>query len=423
MSGNMHRSAAFVCDGFDVNGDLVSLELLDIPKDSFIKTQYLGYEGCWLTRCLCCKDDELISLFYAEDHFVSDRGILIRKIFNAVKLTFYVDTGKHSIFNNRYHLTDRYMPLIRVTKDKMNAFILFTGGIKYDSYEGRMTLPEGEHEIYICEGNDPSVMMRNLNKLLNESAKRTPHAKDDLACALDTVYTARGYEKDFLYLYSLRKLGLTRFIPSYECDESSIIHGALPAKSSEDGSSIDTLYYICSKGVQAERCKGLFCDNFVRGNKIALNSHKRRANIRLPRFRYGLCPYCMKNSSWLEKTRHSTYACVDCFGEADLPSNIPDTTEYTSDLPLLVMIYLGIDIPVFEDIPSVLKDLSAKQLNAKMTALLLYALCIYGLEERHEVYKKLMSQRNDIGIWQEDSCSPTVNAICCASIIKYKNVL
>ncbi len=419
----MRRSAAFVCDGFDIKGELISFKLLDIPKDSFTKIQYLGYEGCWLTRCLDYRDEKLVSLFYAEDHFVTDKGILIRKISTATDLTFYVSTGKHSIFRNKYPLTGQYMPLIRVTGGKRNAFILFSGEIRYDSYSGHMTLPAGQHEIYICEGDDPAVMLRGINKILNATAERIAREKGELSSSLDTVYTARGYESDFLYLYSLKLLGLCSSLPAYECNEASIVHGALPANQSEDGSSVETLYYICAKGAQSKRCKGLFRENFVRGNKTALNSHTRRSAMRLPRFKYGLCPYCMKNTSWLEKTRHSTYACVDCYENADLPANIPDNTEYLSDLPLLLMIYLGIDIPLFDDIPDLLKSLSEKSLDTEMTALLLYAMCIYGLDERHEVYKKLISQRNDIGIWQEESCSPTVNAVCCASIMKYKNVL
>ncbi|MBR6513984.1 MAG: hypothetical protein IKT46_04025 [Clostridia bacterium] len=419
----LHRSAYLLYDGFDISSELMSLRLLGIPDNSFTRLQFLGKEGSWLTRCLTYRNDTLVSLFCTEDRFFADKGVLIRNINTLTELKFSVDADKQSIYHRKYTVGKQRLPVIRYSRGTKIGFIILSGEMYYNSINSILTVPEGCHEIIICQGEDPAALLRNAARMSEDVYESKPVEKTELSNALDTVYTSIGYEKDPLYLYSLKLLGIKHNFPIITFDDESIVHGALGCKDSEDGSAIDTLLYIRSGGKYADRCKKLYRENFVRGDKAALNSRKRRENLRLARFKFGLCPYCKQNGVWLERTRHSTYACTDCFEDADLPSNIPDNTEQLSDLPLLVMIYLGLDIPMFDDIPGILKGLSKKVLDTEMTALLLYALSVYGLEQRHTVYQRLMSKRNDVGIWQEKDCSPKINAICCAAINKYNNVL
>ena len=420
MNGDIrHRSGFALCDGFDISTELVSIKLLDIPDDSFTKVQHLGKDGCWLTRRLRHHKDSIVSLFCAEDCYFADKNILVRKINSAEDILFYIKTVNHSIFHRKYTVGKYRIPVIQAVRDKRTEFIILPGELRYDSISGHLNIPAGCHEILICGGDDPAFLLRNAAKLLECDHKSIPRERNVISNALDTVYTSIESEKNSLYIHSLKLLGIKHcpFKPEY--DDASVIHGALPCKDSDDGSATDTLFYIYNKGKYADRCISLFRENFVRGDKTALNSHKRRENLRMSRFRFGLCPYCRQNTSWLEKTRHSTYACTDCYEDANCPTAIPENNEWLSDMPLLIMIYLGLDIPMFDDIPGILKKLSQTELDTEMTALLLYALCVYSLDERHTVYKKLMTKRNDIGIWAQDYCSPGINAVCCAAISKY----
>ncbi len=420
MSGDIkHRTGFCLADGFDLITDSFSVKLKYLNENSFIRTQRLPKENGWLTRCLEYRDEELISLFCTTDSFFSDKNLLLRSITTHIELSFSIDIPvSDHIFHDKYALRHHRFPAIRIEHGESIIYLFMSGNMSYDPYEGILKMNPGEHELVLGMGEHPKDILRYAFKVLTEDIKPKPSDKypAELANSIDTAIHG---DSDYIHAYSLKKLGLKVCLPKLEYDESSIIHGMLPCHDSDDGSSIDTILYI--KHSDSELAKGMFRENFIRGDKILLNSKKRRELCRMPRFKHGVCQYCKAGPRWLEKTVHGSYACVHCYNEANIPSNIPDFKEYTSDIPLLLIIYLGLDIPTFDDIPMILKRMSKEEHDSYFLGLLLYAACKYDLPERHGLYQKLMSQRNDIGIWHGmTDCCPATNAICAASITEYK---
>ena len=425
MSGDIkHKAGRYLSDGFDLISNAFSVKLQDIGEDRFIRTQYLPEENGWLTRCLEYRDDKLISLFRVTDSCYPDKNLLLRSISTSIKLNFDINIyAPDNIFHEKYALLKHRLPAIQILWQDKVIYIFLSGNMSYDHYTGRLQIMPGEHEMIFGTGSEPQYILRRIRNLLSENIKPEPaeiHA-GELTNAINTALSELPCNKDFLLAYSVKKLGFKADIPNPVFPESEVIRGMVPCKDSDNGSTTETIMYIYSKGKNAEYAKRAFKDNFVRGDKILLNSRKRREFCRMSRFRYGVCPYCKRENTWLEKTVHSSYACVHCYNKANIPSNIPDLPEYLSDIPLLLIIYLGLDIPTFDNIPEILKKLSVAELNSLNTGLLLYAACKYDLPEKHEIYRRLISQRNNVGIWHGKTyCCPTTNAVCAAAITEYK---
>lgn len=205
-----------------------------------------------------------------------------------------------------------------------------------------------------------------------------------------------------------------------------------------DGSAISTLFFIKSSEMicknsddkemkeALDNAKSSFRENFITDGRIYLNSPKRSAVSRSPKYIYGICDFCGGELfTWLTKNTAGAFCCDDCLPRHRSHPAPNFGVKKESYLPALWSVYLDMDIFTAEEVTSS-QDTASKLLDSiplSDAALLLYSMQKYPHKAKQKVYDHIMAKRNSLGIWYDDKgeFDTLTNSLCIHAIITKKD--
>lgn len=216
-------------------------------------------------------------------------------------------------------------------------------------------------------------------------------------------------------------------------DETYVAGGILPREVLNDGSAETTLLFITGgerllgwvdrEGLWGEervakdlgllvRVRENYRKNFVEDGRLLANSPARRALLKLPRFRHGVCEGCLR-FGWNEKTETDRYLCPVCLGRVALPAAAP--VRYCLQPVTLMPLYLGSPLFSREEVAALAGQiLSDYKATGKLPSrpdgevsvgydygLLLYTLAELGDPLAGEIYGRMLGLVDPAGAWVE----------------------
>jgi len=239
---------------------------------------------------------------------------------------------------------------------------------------------------------------------------------------------------------------LVRNMLPFNGDETYVAGGILPRSALNDGSAEATLLFIkggaqllgwaerrglwSAERVAKERAlleevRGAYLGNFFVDGRYITNNPARKEGLELPRFRHGVCEGCQASGKltfgWTEKNAHGRYLCPRCVATVDLPAAPPEALSVQT--VALTPLYMDADLPSRDDLIPIVRGLVEQfRVSGRLPSrpdgsvavgfdygLLLYALSELGDPAAEALYDRMMSVRDDTGLWAEyyDNHEPT----------------
>ncbi len=282
-------------------------------------------------------------------------------------------------------------------------------------------------------------------------------------------YLARSEDVDFTrtifpmleWAWMVQQKHFVNDMLPFNGDETYVAGSILPRSALNDGSAEATMLFIESgrlllefaarEGLWAEerveterriwkRVHDSFRANFWRDGQLITNNPGRSSDpAKLPTVRHGVCEACV-TVRWTLRTENGRYECLDCLGEAPLPSVEP--TVYTLQSVSLTPLYFHAVLLDKEDLrPQVEQIVQSYQKTGKLPSrpdsdvavgydygLLLYALTELGHPMARDLYEKTLTLADSTGAWAEyyrdhqpagTRCRPWESAINVESLLHW----
>ena len=244
---------------------------------------------------------------------------------------------------------------------------------------------------------------------------------------------------DFLrWLYEQQLSQLHNGTLPFNGDETYIAGGLLPRDVINDGSAEATMLFLMSgwklldlltdealaeelklreMGQTLEKVSKEYAGHFVVDGAYTLNDPTRTQGMELPQYRYGVCMNFGTEDcayfGWTKRVEGDVYLCPVCQTKREYPQK--KNGRYQLPSALLMPAYLGFDLPDPEAAKAYLRELAERLVRDgyvysneknKMNVgydygLLLYNLVVYDLPGKDAVCRKLLSLRDEAGVWSE----------------------
>ena len=244
---------------------------------------------------------------------------------------------------------------------------------------------------------------------------------------------------DFLrWLYVQQRSQLHNGTLPFNGDETYIAGGLLPRDVINDGSAEATMLFLVSgrklldlltdealaeelelreMGQTLEKVGKEYAGHFMVDGIYTLNDPTRTQGMELPQYRYGVCMNFGAEDcayfGWTKRVEGDVYLCPVCQTKREYPKR--KNGRYQLPSALLMPAYLGFDLPDPEAARAYLQELTKRlervgyvysNEKSKMNVgydygLLLYNLVVYDLPGKESVCRKLLSLRDEAGVWSE----------------------
>ena len=244
---------------------------------------------------------------------------------------------------------------------------------------------------------------------------------------------------DFLrWLYAQQLSQLHNGTLPFNGDETYIAGGLLPRDVINDGSAEATMLFLVSgrkllelltdealaeeselreMGQTLEKVGKEYAGHFMVDGVYTLNDPTRTQGMELPQYRYGVCMNFGTEDcayfGWTKRVEGDVYLCPVCQTKREYPKR--KNGRYQLPSALLMPAYLGFDLPDPEAARAYLQELTERlervgyvysNEKSKMNVgydygLLLYNLVVYDLPGKESVCRKLLSLRDEAGVWSE----------------------
>ena len=259
-------------------------------------------------------------------------------------------------------------------------------------------------------------------------------------------YFSKTNDRDFIYqvmpflewCWEVQKKNLVGDMLPFNGDETYIAGGMVSRKILNDGSSEATLLFIeggrkflefakTSKYKSKswigqntailEKVAAVYRDNFVKNGRLLVNNPKRAEMCTYPEYRFGVCLYPGHGGycGILKHYKGSLYFCKSCYGKADRKIEPEAPEEFYLPSVSLMPIYIGSTLFSDQEKENMLGDLvklyretgkitlnqQDKRLLGYDYGLFLYALTEFNHPLADEIYRKMMSLRDETGTWSE----------------------
>lgn len=259
-------------------------------------------------------------------------------------------------------------------------------------------------------------------------------------------YFSKTNDRDFIrqimpfleWCWEVQKKNLVGDMLPFNGDETYIAGGMVSRKVLNDGSSEATLLFIeggrkfmefvkvlkykSKSWIQQntailDKVAGQYRDNFVKNRRLLVNNPKRAEMCTFPEYRFGVCLY-PGHGGYCGILRHykgSLYFCKSCYGKADRQIEPEAPEEFYLPSVSLMPIYIGSTLFSNQEKENMLSDLvklyretgritlnqQDKRLLGYDYGLFLYALTEFNHPLANEIYRKMMSLRDETGTWSE----------------------
>ena len=170
-------------------------------------------------------------------------------------------------------------------------------------------------------------------------------------------------------------------------------------------------------GQTLEKVGKEYAGHFMVDGIYTLNDPTRTQGMELPQYRYGVCMNFGAEDcayfGWTKRVEGDVYLCPVCQTKREYPQK--KKGRYQLPSALLMPAYLGFDLPDPEAARAYLQELTERleregyvysNEKNKMNVgydygLLLYNLVVYDLPGKESVCRKLLSLRDEAGVWSE----------------------
>ena len=170
-------------------------------------------------------------------------------------------------------------------------------------------------------------------------------------------------------------------------------------------------------GQTLEKVGKEYAGHFMVDGIYTLNDPTRTQGMELPQYRYGVCMNFGAEDcayfGWTKRVEGDVYLCPVCQTKREYPQK--KKGRYQLPSALLMPAYLGFDLPDPEAARAYLQELTKRlervgyvysNEKSKMNVgydygLLLYNLVVYDLPGKESVCRKLLSLRDEAGVWSE----------------------
>jgi hypothetical protein len=258
-------------------------------------------------------------------------------------------------------------------------------------------------------------------------------------------YLEKSNDQDFIreifpmleWAWNSQKENLEKGMLPFNGDETYIACGILPRSAIIDGSAEATLLFLTSGKkliAWAEKNKlwghttleenktilskteQSYKQNFFENNHIITNNPSRSIGVVLPPYRHGVCEALGTGCEffgWNKKNENNRYLCPVCFATQSLDKTVPQ--KFYLQSVSLTPLYIGSDMFTNDEIKPMVDEIITRY-NQTHTlpsrpdgnisvgydyGFLLYNLALLGNPAAGEIYRKMFSVLDGVGVWVE----------------------